>query len=86
MWLCVSFYNGQCLHDSIERVTEFAYKIRSAINIFAVKWYGEAEFWLASGKILLILIVFCFTFITMVGGNPQKDACECATAENISTY
>ncbi|KAJ5316388.1 hypothetical protein N7476_006695 [Penicillium atrosanguineum] len=37
-------------------------------------WYGEAEFWLASGKVLLILIVFLFTFITMVGGNPKHDA------------
>lgn len=43
-------------------------------NVFAVKWYGEAEFWLSSGKFLLIIIVFCFTFVTMVGGNPQHDA------------
>lgn len=43
------------------------------INVFAVKWYGEAEFWLSTGKILLVLILFCFTFITMVGGNPQHD-------------
>jgi amino acid transporter len=46
----------------------------SALNAFTVKWYGEAEFWLASGKVLLILIVFLFTFITMVGGNPKHDA------------
>ncbi|KAK7698470.1 hypothetical protein SLS64_012462 [Diaporthe eres] len=44
------------------------------INIFAVKFYGEAEFWLSSGKFLLIIIVFCFTFVTMCGGNPQHDA------------
>lgn len=46
----------------------------SAINVFAVKWYGESEFWLATGKVVLILIVFSFTFVTMVGGNPQHDA------------
>ncbi|KAK9236679.1 amino acid permease/ SLC12A domain-containing protein [Lipomyces kononenkoae] len=46
----------------------------AAINIFAVKFYGEAEFWLANGKIVLVLIVFLFTFITMVGGNPSHDA------------
>lgn len=46
----------------------------SILNAFTVKWYGEAEFWLASGKVLLILIVFLFTFITMVGGNPKHDA------------
>ncbi|KAI1458943.1 amino acid permease/ SLC12A domain-containing protein [Annulohypoxylon moriforme] len=44
------------------------------INIFAVEWYGETEFWLATGKILLLAIVFCFTFVTMVGGNPKHDA------------
>ncbi|KAF3763287.1 hypothetical protein M406DRAFT_261482 [Cryphonectria parasitica EP155] len=46
----------------------------AAINVFAVKYYGEAEFWLSTGKFLLIVIVFCFTFITMVGGNPHHDA------------
>ncbi|KAB2569663.1 General amino acid permease [Lasiodiplodia theobromae] len=44
------------------------------INLFAVRWYGEAEFWLSSGKLLLIFMMFAFTFITMVGGNPQRDA------------
>ncbi|KAI1347286.1 histidine permease [Xylaria sp. FL0043] len=43
------------------------------INILAVQYYGEAEFWLAIGKLLLILIVFFFTFITAVGGNPQNE-------------
>ncbi|KAF1951187.1 hypothetical protein CC80DRAFT_425351 [Byssothecium circinans] len=44
------------------------------INAFVVKWYGEAEFWLSLGKVFLILILFSFTFITMVGGNPKNDA------------
>ncbi|KAJ4265295.1 hypothetical protein NW762_004580 [Fusarium torreyae] len=44
------------------------------LNVFAVAVYGEAEFWLSSGKVLLLTILFCFTFITMVGGNPQHDA------------
>jgi amino acid transporter len=42
--------------------------------VLAVKAYGEAEFWLSGGKVLLILILYFFTFVTMVGGNPQKDA------------
>ena len=46
----------------------------AALNILAVKWYGEAEFWLASGKLILILVLFSFTFITMCGGNPHHDA------------
>ncbi|OAL35843.1 hypothetical protein AYO20_04993 [Fonsecaea nubica] len=45
-----------------------------AINILAVRVYGEAEFWLCSGKVLLLLMMFFFTFITMVGGNPQGNA------------
>lgn len=46
----------------------------SALNILAVRAYGEAEFWLSGGKVILILMLFCFTFVTMVGGNPQRDA------------
>ncbi|EXJ55940.1 hypothetical protein A1O7_08871 [Cladophialophora yegresii CBS 114405] len=44
------------------------------INLFAVKWYGESEFWLSGGKVILVGIVFAFTFVTMVGGNPKHDA------------
>ncbi|TID22994.1 General amino acid permease AGP2 [Venturia nashicola] len=44
------------------------------LNFLAVKAYGEAEFWLSGGKVVLIMILFSFTFITMVGGNPQHDA------------
>ncbi|KAK9769595.1 hypothetical protein SCAR479_13714 [Seiridium cardinale] len=46
----------------------------AVFNIIAVKYYGEAEFWLSTGKLLLIVMLFCFTFVTMVGGNPQHDA------------
>ncbi|KIX95189.1 uncharacterized protein Z520_09105 [Fonsecaea multimorphosa CBS 102226] len=45
-----------------------------ALNILAVRVYGEAEFWLCSGKVLLLIMMFFFTFITMVGGNPQGHA------------
>ncbi|KAF4994726.1 hypothetical protein FDECE_13033 [Fusarium decemcellulare] len=44
------------------------------LNFVAVEIYGEAEFWLCSGKLILIFILFSFTFVTMVGGNPQHDA------------
>lgn len=42
--------------------------------MLAVGVFGEAEFWLSVGKVLLIFILFGFTFVTMVGGNPQHDA------------
>jgi amino acid transporter len=45
----------------------------SVINMMAVKWYGETEFWAAIGKVLLIIGLLIFTFISMLGGNPQKD-------------
>ncbi|KAF2014106.1 general amino acid permease-like protein AGP2 [Aaosphaeria arxii CBS 175.79] len=46
----------------------------AACNILAVKVFGEAEFWLSGGKVVLIFMLFSFTFITMCGGNPKHDA------------
>jgi amino acid transporter len=43
------------------------------INVLAVKWYGEVEFWAALGKVLLIVGLLLFTFIVMLGGNPLGD-------------
>lgn len=48
--------------------------MRSLLNVLAVRAYGEAEFWLSGGKVILIFMLFAFTFVTMVGGNPQHDA------------
>ncbi|KAH9484385.1 General amino acid permease AGP2 [Psilocybe cubensis] len=44
------------------------------LNVFAVRFYGESEFWLALGKAILAVGVIIFTFVTMVGGNPLHDA------------
>ena len=41
--------------------------------MLAVKWFGETEFWAAIGKVLLIIGLLVFTFISMLGGNPEKD-------------
>lgn len=38
------------------------------INVLAVKWYGESEFWAALGKVLLIVGLIVFTFVVMLGG------------------
>lgn len=35
--------------------------------------YGETEFWMALGKVILIVGLLFFTFITMLGGNPLGD-------------
>jgi len=45
----------------------------SLINLLAVKWYGEAEFWSALGKMLLIIGLLIFTFVVMLGANPLHD-------------
>lgn len=48
--------------------------IYAVINVFAVKLYGESEFWLSLGKLILCIGLLFFTLITMCGGNPQHDA------------
>ncbi|EKD11839.1 histidine permease [Drepanopeziza brunnea f. sp. 'multigermtubi' MB_m1] len=42
------------------------------INFFAVKWYGESKSWLSGGKLVLIIMLFCSTFVTMVGAKPLQ--------------
>ncbi|KAF2279307.1 histidine permease [Westerdykella ornata] len=44
------------------------------LNVVAVQVFGEAEFWLSGGKVILIFMLFMFTFVTMCGGNPKHDA------------
>ena len=44
------------------------------INFMAINWFGEAEFWSALSKVILIVGLVFFTFVVMVGGNPQHDA------------
>ncbi len=43
------------------------------INYFTVSWYGESEFWLSLGKVILATGLIIFTFIVMIGGNPHHD-------------
>ncbi|KAI8301311.1 General amino acid permease AGP2 [Colletotrichum sp. SAR11_240] len=42
-------------------------------NFVAVKFFGEAEFWLSLGKVILIVGLISYTFVVMVGGNPRHD-------------
>lgn len=45
-----------------------------ALNLAAVKWYGESEFIMASTKVILLFGLCLITLITMSGGNPHHDA------------
>ncbi|KFA56192.1 hypothetical protein S40293_00101 [Stachybotrys chartarum IBT 40293] len=44
------------------------------LNVVAVRWYGEAEFIMASTKIVLLVMLVLITLVTMCGGNPRGDA------------
>lgn len=39
-----------------------------ALNLFSVRFFGEAEFWISITKIFLIFGLILYTFVTMVGG------------------
>lgn len=47
----------------------------AVINVMAVKWYGETEFWAALGKILLIIGLILYTFVTMLGESCKLHSC-----------
>lgn len=55
------------------RDTELLTNSSSLVNLLAVKWYGEVEFWAAIGKVLLIVALLFFTLVVMLGGNPLHD-------------
>lgn len=44
------------------------------LNLFAVKYFGESEFYLCIGKVILAIALIFFTFIVVCGGNPQHEA------------
>ncbi|KAL3474889.1 amino acid permease/ SLC12A domain-containing protein [Aspergillus californicus] len=60
--------------DDIPSAAVTGATIALILNMLPVGLYGETEFWLSSGKVLLVFILFGFTFFTMVGVNPQRDA------------
>ncbi|OIW24524.1 amino acid permease [Coniochaeta ligniaria NRRL 30616] len=43
------------------------------LNVSTVRYFGISEFYLSIFKVILMLGLFCFTFITMVGGNLLHD-------------
>ncbi|KAK7186602.1 hypothetical protein DPSP01_001982 [Paraphaeosphaeria sporulosa] len=68
--LIIHFWSDIVPTGAIIAIILFLYGL---INLMAVKWYGETEFWAALGKVLLIIGLIIFTFISMLGGNPIKD-------------
>ncbi|PYH45578.1 general amino acid permease [Aspergillus saccharolyticus JOP 1030-1] len=48
--------------------------IYGILNTLTVRYFGVAEFYLSICKIVLMVGLICYTFVTMVGGNPHHDA------------
>lgn len=44
-----------------------------ALNIIAVSFFGEAEFWFASIKLLTIVGLIILGIVLMLGGGPNRD-------------
>lgn len=66
----IRFWSDAVPTGAVIAIVMFLYLV---INVMAVKWYGETEFWAALGKMLLIIGLIIYTFITMLGGNPLGD-------------
>lgn len=47
--------------------------IYAFLNTITVRYFGISEFYMSIFKVLLMIGLFFFTFITMVGGNPLHD-------------
>ncbi|KAH9909914.1 putative general amino acid permease [Xylariomycetidae sp. FL2044] len=58
----------------VEAVVCVVIVLYALLNVISVRWFGIAEFYASIFKVFLIIGLFAFTFITMVGGNPQHNA------------
>jgi amino acid transporter len=48
--------------------------IYALLNTITVRYFGISEFYMSIFKVFLMIGLFFFTFITMIGGNPLHDA------------
>ncbi|KAF8660620.1 hypothetical protein AX16_001599 [Volvariella volvacea WC 439] len=69
--LILHFWTDKIPVAAVVAIIVVAYAL---LNVFAVRYYGESEFWLSLGKVILAIGLILFTFVTMVGGNPRRDA------------
>lgn len=58
----------------VEAVIVAMILIYALLNTITVRYFGISEFYMSIFKVLLVIGLFFFTFITMVGGNPLHDA------------
>ncbi|OKL62475.1 hypothetical protein UA08_02556 [Talaromyces atroroseus] len=55
----------------VAAVVMICFVIYAGLNGLAVRYFGTAEFYLAIFKVFLMLGLIAYTFVTMVGGNPD---------------
>lgn len=70
MNLMITFWTDKV---PVEAVIVIMIVLYTVLNVVTVRYFGISEFYFSIFKVLLILGLFAFTFITMVGGNPLHD-------------
>lgn len=59
---------------SVEAIIVAMIVLYAFLNTITVRYFGISEFYMSIFKVLLMIGLFLFTFVTMVGGNPLHDA------------
>ncbi|EFX01098.1 general amino acid permease [Grosmannia clavigera kw1407] len=70
MNIMITFWSDDVPVSAIIMAMIVAYTL---LNVATVRYFGISEFYLSIFKVLLMLGLFFFTFITMLGGNPIHD-------------
>lgn len=68
-----SLVSANSLLDAPPRLTLFLLIVTIGLNLFAVAYFGEAEFWFASIKIIAIIGLIILGFVIALGGGPDHD-------------
>jgi amino acid permease len=70
MNLMITFWTDKV---PVEAVIVLMIVLYALLNTITVRYFGISEFYMSIFKVLLMVGLFFFTFITMVGGNPIHD-------------
>lgn len=57
--------------------------IYGSLNVLTVRYFGVSEFYSSFFKIFLMVDLSLYTFVTMVGGNPDNDAINFGTGRTL---
>ncbi|KAK8017419.1 hypothetical protein PG993_013745 [Apiospora rasikravindrae] len=70
MNIMITFWTDKVPAEAIIAAMIVLYAV---LNIISVRYFGVSEFYLSIFKVFLMLGLFAFTFVTMLGGNPRHD-------------